>query len=109
MSSTTLTANQSSVLPSIGHPYRFFHFIHKTPLFILYTQVAATGVGSFFSMIGGLIAYGTIRREEGDFLALCGVETLLTSIGVALMFFPAFIRVSEIHFLGEGSSIFMVV
>lgn len=58
-------------------------------------QVAATGVGSSFSMVGGLIAYGALRREEGDFLARCSAETLLLAVGVTLQFFPAFVRVSD--------------
>lgn len=56
--------------------------------------MAATGVGSSFTILGGLTAYGALRRESGDFLAQCNAETLLTSLGVALHFFPAFIRVS---------------
>ncbi|CAM9240524.1 unnamed protein product, partial [Hapterophycus canaliculatus] len=57
------------------------------------TLVAATGVGSSISILGGLTAYGALRRESGDFLAQCNAETLLTSLGIALHFFPAFIRV----------------
>eukprot|EP00903_Cladosiphon_okamuranus_P011013 g10402.t1 len=57
------------------------------------TLVAATGVGSSFSIVGGLIAYGAWRREEGDFLAQCGAETVLLAVGVTLQFFPAFVRV----------------
>ena len=42
-----------------------------------------------------MIAYGVFRRDSEDFLARCGVETLLVSLGTVLQFFPAFVRVRE--------------
>lgn len=57
-------------------------------------QVAATGVGSTMSLLGGLIANGAIGRHPGDVLAMCGVEASLEYLGTALHLFPAFVRVS---------------
>ncbi|CAM9598675.1 unnamed protein product, partial [Ectocarpus fasciculatus] len=57
------------------------------------TLVAVTGVGSSLYTLGGLVAYGALDREGGDLLAICGVEALLTSLGMALLVFPACVRV----------------
>ncbi|CAB1119826.1 unnamed protein product [Ectocarpus sp. CCAP 1310/34] len=61
------------------------------------TLVAATGLGSSLHALGALVAYGALDRDSGDLLARCGVEALLTLLGMALLFFPAFVRVYRNH------------
>ncbi|CBJ28250.1 hypothetical protein Esi_0097_0025 [Ectocarpus siliculosus] len=61
------------------------------------TLVAATGLGGSLHALGALVAYGALDRDSGDFLARCGVEALLTSLGMALLFFPACVRVYRNH------------